>query len=113
MIGFEVTLNGKHLCTAAAGEKGVLTAGVTWVLRPAEGVKEPSDLRLEVGGLAADAHLRWPSPRRLAVGDEVLVRIVETSQADPPARVERHDLTFVEAEERQYYERPKAKYESK
>ena len=111
MIGFEVSLNGKRLCTAAAGEKGVLTAMVSWVLRTAEGVTQPSELRLEVGGLADDAHLRWPSPRKLDVGDEVVVKIVETTRPDPPARVERDDRTFVEAEERKYYERLKAKYE--
>jgi len=112
MIGFEVTLNGKRLCTAATGDTGVLTAIVTWVLRDVEGVKEPSDLRLEVGGLANGVHLHWPSPK-LAVGDEVLVRVVETKQADPPTRVDRDDRAFVASEERKYYERLKAKYEGR
>ena len=113
MIGFEVTLNGQRLCTASAGETGVLTAAVTWVLRTAPGVKEPSDLRLEVGGLAKGAHLHWPAPRKLSVGDEVLVRIVETTHPDPPAETARNDRAFVEAEERKYYERLKLKYEGK
>jgi len=111
MIAFEVTLNGQRLCTASAGESGVLTAAVTWVLRTAPGVKEPSDLRLEVGGLAKGAHLHWPSPRKLAVGDEVVVRILEAAYADPPTRTERDDRALVETEERKYYERLKLKYE--
>jgi hypothetical protein len=113
MIGFEVALNGQRLCTASAGETGVLSAAVTWVLRTAPGVKEPSDLRLEIGGLAKEAHLHWPAPRKLAVGDEVLVKIVETSRPDPPARTDRDDRAFVESEERKYYERLKLKYEAK
>ena len=113
MVGFEITLNGQRLCTAAAGETGVLTAAVTWVYREAPGVSEPSELRLEVGGLSQDSHLRWPAPRLLNVGDEVNIRIVETNEADPPARIEREDRAFVESEERKYYERLKLKYERK
>jgi hypothetical protein len=111
MIAFEVTLNGQRLCTASAGETGVLTAAVTWVMRTAPGVTEPSDLRLEVGGLAKHAHLRWPAPRTLAVGDEVIVRILDAAHSDPPSRTERDDQALVEAEERKYYERLKLKYE--
>ena len=111
MIGFEVTLNGQRLCTASAGETGVLSACVTWVMRAAPGMEESSDLRLEIGGLAKDAHLRWAASPQLAVGDEVLVRIVETSNPDPPVRTDRDDKAFVEAEERKYYERLKPKYE--
>jgi len=111
MIAFEVTLNGQRLCTASAGETGVLTAAVTWVMRAAPGVTEPCDLRLEVGGLANDAHLRWPTPHKLAVGDEVVVKILEAAHSDPPSRTERDDQAFVEAEERKYYERLKLKYE--
>src|SRR5262245_33832729 len=113
MVGFEVTLNGQRLCTAAAGDTGVLSAAVTWVYRKAPGVPEPSELRLEIGGLSDDSHLRWPAPRLLGVGDEVRIRLVETNQADPPARIEREDRAFVESEERKYYERLKLKYEGK
>jgi hypothetical protein len=111
MIGFEVSLNGKRLYTAAAGNRGVLTACVLWVLREAPGVTEPSDFRLNVGGLAKSAHLEWPSPRRLRVGDNVAVKIVETKRPDAPSRTRRNDTALVEASERRYYERLKAKYE--
>ena len=111
MIGFEVSLNGKRLYTAAAGKRGVLTACVLWVLREAPGVTTPSDLRLNVGGLSKDAHLTWPSPRKLKVGDNVAVRIVETKRPDAPSRAKRDDAGLVEASERRYYQRLKAKYE--
>jgi len=110
MIAFQVSLNGERLCTAGVGDKGVLSAIVTWVLRTADGVPSPSELSLSVGGLAADAHLEWPAPRHLAVGDEVTVRIVEAAEADPPARERRDDPAFVAAQERKYFEHLKAKY---
>jgi hypothetical protein len=111
VIAFEVTLNGQRLCTASAGEAGVLSATVTWVMRSAPGVAGLSDLRLEVGGLAKDAHLHWPASRKLAVGDEVILKILDTAHSDPPSRTEREDHAFVEAEERKYYERLKLKYD--
>jgi len=111
MIGFRVSLNGKRLYTAAAGERGVLTAGVTWVFREAPGVKNRSDLSLHVGGLSKDAHLSWPAPRKLKVGDRVVVTVVDTTRPDPPSRTKRDDAALVEASERRYYEHLKAKYE--
>ena len=111
MIGLEVTLNDQRVCTAAAGDSGVLSAAVTWVLRTAPGVKEPTDLRLDVGGLSSGLHLRWPAPRKLAVGDEVRIRVVETAGADPPAETEQRDPGFAEEEERRYYEELKRKFE--
>jgi hypothetical protein len=110
MIGFEVTLNGERVCTAAAGATGVLTAGVTWALRTAPGVANPSDISLRVGGLSSDAHLDWPIPRKLRVGDVVAITIVETDAPDPPARTKRDDPALVEEAERLSYERLKTKY---
>jgi hypothetical protein len=104
MIGFEVTLNGRRLCVAGAGDASVLTAIVSFV-------SKQNELELEIGGLADEAHLEWPSPASLAVGDEVSVRIVETDQPDPPATSQRDDRALVEAGERKYYERLKRKYE--
>jgi hypothetical protein len=103
MIGFEVLLNGKKVCVAGAGD-GVLSAIVS-------SVPKRQELELEVGGLADEAHLKWPIPRSLAVGDEVIVRVVETQRPDPPASTQRDDRALVEASERRYYERLKQKYE--
>ena len=103
MIGFEVLLNGQRLCVAGAGD-GVLSAIVSSV--PAR-----NELRLEVGGLMEQAHLTWPVPRGLAVGDEVIVRVVETQTPDAPASSQQKDRALDEASERKYYERLKQKYE--
>ena len=111
MIGFQVSLNGKQVCTAAVGETGVLTAMVTWVVRSAPDVAEPSELSFAVGGLNGDAHLEWPVPRKLQVGDEVVIKIVTTEAPDLPSCTKRDDKALAEAQERKYYERLKAKYE--
>jgi hypothetical protein len=111
MLGFQVSLNGKQFCTAAVGETGVLNAMVTWVSRSAPGVLEPSDLRVQVGGLNGGEQMEWAVPRNLQIGDEVFIKVVITEAPDPPTRTQRDDRALVEAEERNYYERLKAKYE--
>jgi hypothetical protein len=76
-------------------------------------VPKRNELALEIGGLVDDAHLKWPAPRSLAIGDEVIVRIVDTVHPDPPASMLRDDRALAEASERKYYERLKGKYEGK
>jgi len=46
MIGFAVSLNGRHLYTAGAGNRGVMSASVTWVFREA-----PASSRRPISGL--------------------------------------------------------------
>ena len=78
MRAFEVHLNGKRLCLAGVGEKGVLTAIMTHVIGRGKG-----DLELSVGGLISptDEHVIWRN-RRLKVGDEVLIKITEAESVD-------------------------------
>ena len=109
-LGFEVAVNGARLCTASAGETGVLSAIVTWVQRSAPDVPEPSELSLAIGGLANDTHLDW-ARRKLAVGDEVFVKIVETDHPDPPVHERRSDHAADVAQDRKYYERLRLKYD--
>jgi hypothetical protein len=104
MIGFEVTLNGRRLCIAGANDASVLTAILSFV-------SKRNELELEIGGLADEAHLKWPSPGPLGPGDEVTVRIIETDRPDPPAISHRDDPASIEKSERRYYERLKQKYE--
>ena len=106
MIGFEVILNGTRICTAGAGDDGTLSAIVSFV-----GIRK--ELELEIGGLVDEAHLDWAVPKKLAVGDEITVRVVHTDQPDPPTRSRRDDRALVEAGERKYYERLKQKYDAK
>jgi hypothetical protein len=80
MRAFKVTLNGKKLCLAGVGDRGVLTAIVDWVAHD-----RGERLSLQVGGLANEEHLQWMGPKRLRVGDEIRVKIVETASVDKPA----------------------------
>jgi len=80
MRAFEVQLNGKRLCLAGVGERGVLTA----IIEHIAGLNG-SNLNLNVGGLFSSTwkHVRWRN-RRLKVGDEVLIKIVESESVDKP-----------------------------
>ena len=104
MLAFEVTLNAQRLCIAGANDASVLTAILSFVAKRDE-------LELEIGGLADEAHLTWPSAGHLSLGDEVTVRIVETDRPDPPAISQREDRASIENGERRYSERLKQKYE--
>ncbi len=104
MIAFQVALNGAHLCTAGVGDGGVLTVMLTFV-----GSRQ--ELDLEVGGLLDDTNLGWPVPRSPQVGDEIVVRVVETARPDPPSKREPETRAVAKASERAYYEHLKRKYE--
>jgi hypothetical protein len=77
MRAFEVYLHGKKLCMAGLPGDCVLAAMIDHVSMSG------GELSLRVGGLsvAAGEHVRWRS-RRLRVGDEVRVKIVESESAD-------------------------------
>jgi hypothetical protein len=81
MRALEVYLNGKKLCIAGVGNKGVVTANVNCILRG--GAKD--EISLDTGGLnsAGEEHLRWHD-RKLRVGDKVEVRIIEAAKCDEP-----------------------------
>ncbi|MBZ5680986.1 MAG: hypothetical protein LAO24_12855 [Acidobacteriia bacterium] len=88
MRAFEVYLNGKKLCLAGIGNDGVLTTIVNWVARKGRG-----DLFLEVGGLvsSADEHVAWINQKPLRVGDQLRIKLVETSSVDEPTKRHRTD----------------------
>jgi hypothetical protein len=111
MIGLEVSLNGKLLCTAGQ-EDGDVTAFVNlfgW--RLADGTRLPS--RLQVFGLKDFVHLNWPGSEALGPGDEILIRIVEPATPDEPSRSARRDADAELAQERLTYEWLKHKYEKR
>jgi hypothetical protein len=88
MRAFKVHLNGKQLCLAGIGDDGVLTAIVSWVTGAGR-----ADLFLEVGGLVSpiEEHVKWVSQEPLRVGDEIRVKVVETSSVDRPTTKHRTD----------------------
>jgi hypothetical protein len=98
MIAFEVTINGKAICTAGVGEFGYTATDVLWDKRnPAHRPKgarkkqwEDELLYLRVSGLVAhDERLRerldWSS-KSLSAGDRIVIRIVERANCDEPKK---------------------------
>ena len=85
---FHVHLNGKKVSTAGVGELGVLGAHVSWVRRAGQ----DAELTLHVGGLITPTqeHVRWLD-RKLKVGDEVSIRVIEDAPIDRPRSRERSD----------------------
>lgn len=91
MPAFQVSLNGKKLCTAGVGAHGVLTTMVTWVRRKGGATREKKqdsveeELLLQVGGLITPTqeHVDWVE-RPLKAGDEVRVKIVGATKVDQP-----------------------------
>jgi hypothetical protein len=88
MRAFKVDLNGKKLCLAGIGDKGVLTAVVSWVA----GTRGTESF-LEVGGLASSLkeNFAWVSQKPVSLGDEILIKIVNAKLVDPPDRRYRTD----------------------
>lgn len=85
MRAFEVYLNDKKLCLAGIGDDGVLTAIVDGVTRKGKG-----SLSLSVAGFVSpiSEHVTWVR-QNLHVGDEITVKVVETSSTDKPTKKER------------------------
>ena len=90
MLCFRVTHNATLLCLAGVGDTGVLSTIISWV-----GGHDPETCKsapygpvdLHVGGLRGDTHMRWVDGfQHLALGDTVLVEIVEAETADAPVR---------------------------
>jgi hypothetical protein len=83
MIAFEVVVDGQRICLAGIGEDGVLTAIIHWIsdLPPEEATF------LSVSGMESQRGemLDWQVPP-LAIGSEVLVRVTEAAESDPPGK---------------------------
>lgn len=99
MTAFEVTLNGKLLCTAGL-ENGVVSTIIDWVNMNSPGAKPrgtkratPKEfLSVTTGGLdtTTDEHLTWRR-RNLKVGDSVSIRVVEVPKVDKPRERKKRD----------------------
>ncbi len=103
MIAFEVHVNGKKICVAGAEQFGDLCAHLDWRhgphVLPSTGFQH--DLELVVAGLSvrykkkkaqhlkpgfAFTHsLEWVR-RKISPGDEVVIRVVDTTSADKPRK---------------------------
>jgi hypothetical protein len=93
MKAFVVSLNGQPFVTAGVGDNGTLSANVTWM-----GCSPPSladsGVGLIVHGIDARSgeRLRWSVPE-IGVGDEITIKIIETTQVSPEDERFRVDMT--------------------
>jgi hypothetical protein len=122
MIAFEVSVNGKLVARAGREDLGVLSAIVSAVgtLGPESGgtLTAPSenDLFLHVGGMtskkgeALDEHLNWSDHRDLSVGDTVVVKVIESSEVDPPVKTAPPNKQKIEQNSREMFENAKQYY---
>ncbi len=77
MLAFEVSVNGKHICTASTLTHCVVGVAIDWA---------HDRLRFNIGGVASDdptQHSAWKTPA-LAIGDEVAIRLIDTESYDQP-----------------------------
>lgn len=82
MKAFEVHLNGRKLCTAGFTEHDVvLNAIVDYVSGNSR-----EELALTVGGLISSKqeYVHWVKRKKLRIGDEMRIKIIETEFADSP-----------------------------
>lgn len=82
MLAFEITVNGKLICTAGIGPaQRVLATTLSWTYR------EPSRIAFHVGGISeTDQQVDFKVPD-VAIGDEILIRIIDTDLVDQPDSV--------------------------
>ena len=80
MTAFEVHLNNKKVCVAGIGDDGVLSVIINYVC--GDGRDEAG---FSVGGLTSqNEHVLWRERRKLRVGDEVRLKVVEAESVDRP-----------------------------
>src|SRR2546429_515815 len=106
MRAYEVFLNGERLCLAGIAGEGSLTIEITdW--KP----NEMDDPRLDVRGFEdlTREFLTWTSAL-LRLGDEVRLRVLESSSVDEPKerRRQQFEVSAEELEERKTYLRAAA-----
>ena len=107
MICFELRVNDEEPVIAGGEDMSVISVAATYVA-------SHDDLRIEVGGMTerTDTHefVRWRNGK-LAVGDVVSVRILDTELASEPTSREQDDPELAEKARRQYYEKLKKEFE--
>ncbi|MGH9907867.1 MAG: hypothetical protein ACRD8U_20045 [Pyrinomonadaceae bacterium] len=111
MICFQIDVNNETVCTAGIGEFGVLTATISWVQnrdQTSKNRRQVLGIALNVGGLTdhasgEDEFMEWIK-KRLSVGDEVRLRIVEAAECDEPSERSRRDPHEQVDKAREYYE---------
>ena len=85
IIGFEIRKDGKMVCRPGISNRATLTCAITCQRWHESEILRGTALRLTVtaGDGQAGQWLVWPDAD-LRVGDEVVIRIVEDGNFDPP-----------------------------
>lgn len=86
MLSFRVSLNDRKLCLAGVGERGVLSAIVSWAAGD-----QGTDLFLNVAGLATEELIDWIVHQQVQVGDEIRIQICDANSVDDPIRKRRRN----------------------
>ncbi len=81
MLAFEVSVNGKRICVAGTAPiNRVLGASLSWTFH------RPDELIFCLGGILADddKHFDFDVPK-IGIGDEIVIRIIESEEVDEPS----------------------------
>ena len=111
-IAFEITVNSETKIVAGIEEISVLS----FILSYISSKKDLFDrIELSVGGLLHHGKhdyedLDWIK-RHIEIGDEITIRVVETSNLTKPISRHREDPKLVEKARRKHYEALKQEYE--
>lgn len=120
MPSFQISINGKNICTASVGKSGV--TDLVLLERnsdeQSETEKAPGEriVHLIVSGYRRkdhsdeNEHLDWVD-QYLATGDELLIRILETEVVDVPVNIYSDDPEEQKRQRRQFYEQLKQEFE--
>lgn len=114
-IAFAVTINNETKIIAGIEEISVLTFILCFRKAKTSDEDTIDEIELRVGGLISrdrydNEHLDWIK-RHLKSGDEITIRIVETSETTKPIARRSEDPNLVQKAERKYYESLKQKYQ--
>lgn len=92
MRGFEIHLNGKRLCTAAVEKDESVAVNIAY----ARG-DQFVDVRGSVGPEPTSQNV-WVALENVSLGDEIVVKVVDTAQSDAPVRVLRQSDLWPDSE---------------
>ncbi|WP_019509129.1 hypothetical protein [Pleurocapsa sp. PCC 7319] len=113
-IAFEIAINDETKIVAGMEEISVLSFILCYHNALRDKNENLDSIELQVGGLLHharhdDEHLDWIK-RHLKIGDEIKIRVVESSDLTQPIARRRQDPKLVEKAQRKYYENLKQEY---
>ena len=113
-VAFEITINDEQKIVAGIDWISVLSFILCYRNALRDKNEDIDSIELQVGGLLHhdrhdDEHLDWIK-RHLSIGDEITIRVVESSDLTQPIARRRQDPKLVEKAKRKYYESLKNEY---